>query len=249
MPHRLKFVVAYDGRGFSGWQSQANGNAIQDALERAFATIANAIIRVHGAGRTDAGVHALGQCAHVDLPARSIPAWQWREALNGTLPATVRVLSCRYVPDTFHARFSAAGKIYRYRIWNAAVLPPLEHGKAWHVHAPLDVERMEAEGALFVGTHDFASFAANRGAPEKNTVRTIDNLRLQKTGRSLTIHVSGDGFLYKMVRLMVGALVECGRGRSAAGEIADRLSAPKRFASRGRCVAPANGLFLVRVRY
>jgi tRNA pseudouridine38-40 synthase len=249
MPHRLRFVVAYDGAAFAGWQSQASGNTIQDHLEKAFALVARQDVRVHGAGRTDAGVHALAQCAHVDLSSGNIPAWQWIEALNGALPPAIRVMSCRYVSTKFHARFSAKGKVYRYRIWNAAVLPPLENGRAWHIHAPLDFGAMSEEADVFVGTHDFAAFAANRGRPEQNTVRTIQPVRLRRSGRCLTIEVSGDGFLYKMVRLMVGALVRRGRGQAAAGEIQERLECSSRFRRRARLVAPAGGLYLVRVRY
>jgi len=249
MPYRLKLTVAYDGAPFAGWQSQANGNTIQDHLEKAFAEIVRRDVRVHGAGRTDAGVHALAQCAHVDLLSKEIPAWQWVDALNGALPPAIRVMGCRYVSPGFHARFSARGKVYRYRIWNGAVLPPLENGRAWHVHAALDVDEMREATNVLVGTHDFAGFAANRGKPEQNTVRTIDAVRLRRSGRRLTIEFSGDGFLYKMVRLMVGALVRCGKRQSNAGEIEERLQFPRRFQSRERLVAPAAGLYLVRVRY
>ncbi len=249
MPSRLRFAVAYDGAPFAGWQSQANGNTIQDRLEQAFAVIACQPVRVHGAGRTDAGVHALAQSAHVDLPSRDIPAWQWIEALNGALPPTIRVMRCRYVSDAFHARFSATGKIYRYRIWNASVLPPLEHGRAWHVHAPLDLDAMHTAANHFLGTHDFAAFAANRGQTERDTVRTIKAVRVRRSGSCLTIEFSGTGFLYKMVRLMVGLLVQRGRGQSPAEEIAQRLSAPAQFRARSRLVAPAAGLYLVRVSY
>jgi tRNA pseudouridine38-40 synthase len=249
MPHRLRFVVAYDGAPFAGWQSQASGNTIQDHLEKAFALVARQDVRVHGAGRTDAGVHALAQCAHVDLSSGNIPAWQWIEALNGALPPTIRVLSCRYASAKFHARFSAKGKVYRYRIWNAAVLPPLENGRAWHVHTPLNFAAMRDEAEVFVGTHDFAGFAANRGRREQDTVRTMQRVRVRRHGKCLTIEISGDGFLYKMVRLMVGALVRHGRGQAAPREIEERLRVPSRFRTRARLVAPAGGLFLVRVRY
>lgn len=249
MPHRLRFVVAYDGAPFAGWQSQASGNTIQDHLEKAFAIVSRQDLRVHGAGRTDAGVHALEQSAHVDLSSENIPPWQWIEALNGALPPVIRVVSCRYVSSKFHARFSAKGKVYRYRIWSAAILPPLEYGRAWHVHAPLDFDAMSEEADVFIGTHDFAAFAANRGGPERDTVRTIQSVRLRRRGRCLTIEVCGDGFLYKMVRLMVGALIRRGRGQAAAGEIKERLLFPARFRARGRLVAPAGGLYLVRVRY
>lgn len=249
MPSRLKFIVAYDGAPFAGWQSQASGNTIQDRLEQAFATIARQPVRVHGAGRTDAGVHALAQSAHVDLPSRDIPAWQWVEALNGALPPTIRVLRCRYVAESFHARFSATGKTYRYRIWNAAVLPPLEFGRAWHVHAPLDFQAMKEAANFFRGQHDFAAFAANRGQAERDTVRTIEAVRLRRSGSCLTIDFSGNGFLYKMVRLMSGSLVQRGREQSSADEIPRRLSAPEQFCARSRLVAPAAGLYLVRVSY
>src|SRR6476646_884246 len=137
MPSRLKLIVAYDGAPFSGWQSQADRNGVQDHLERAFAQICSAPVRVHGAGRTDAGVHALAQCAHADLPERRYNADRWRSALNGVLPTSIRIMRCRFVSESFHARFSAKGKIYRYRIWNDEVLPPLESGRAWHVRDAL----------------------------------------------------------------------------------------------------------------
>ena len=249
MSSRLRFVVAYDGGSFAGWQSQKNGNTIQDYLERAFAIVAQHPVRVHGAGRTDAGVHALAQSAHADVPAGTLTPHQWVAALNGSLPPTIRVLRSRYAGARFHARFDAKGKIYRYRIWNDNVMPPFEHGRAWHVPAPLDLPAMAAEADAFVGTHDFASFAANRGKPGEETVRTIDSVRLRRTGKCIVMEFSGDGFLYKMVRLMVGALVRRGHGKAPAGEIARRLDAPASTLATARLVAPAGGLFLVRVRY
>jgi tRNA pseudouridine38-40 synthase len=249
MASRLKLIVAYDGGPFAGWQSQANGNTIQDRLEKAFALITRAKLRVHGAGRTDAGVHALAQCAHVDLTERNLTAEQWTAALNGSLPRTIRVLRCRYVGAAFHARFDAKGKTYRYRIWNDRVLPPLELGRAWHVPMPLDLEAMMSEARALIGRHDFAGFAANRGKPEKETTRTVEALQIRRAGRCITLEVTGDGFLYKMVRLMVGALVQHARGRAPAGLIRERLQHPKAAFQTGKIVAPAEGLYLVRVRY
>jgi tRNA pseudouridine38-40 synthase len=249
MPSRLRFVVAYDGAPFAGWQSQKNGNTVQDHLERAFAVVARQPVRVHGAGRTDAGVHALGQSAHADLPERTLTPEQWSSALNASLPPTIRVLRSRYASATFHARFSAIGKIYRYRIWNDLILPPLENGRAWHIPAPLDVAAMRREAQAFVGKHDFASCAASRGKPGEDTVRTIDSVRLTRGGKCVLLEFCGDGFLYKMVRLMVGALVRCGRGQAPEGEIARRLQAPAATPPTARLVAPPGGLFLVRVRY
>ena len=249
MPHRLKLIVAYDGTPFAGWQSQAGGNTIQDHLETAVQAVCGEPVRVHGSGRTDAGVHALGQCAHVDVPAATLDAERWVHALNASLPPKIRVLRSRYVSRDFHARFSANGKTYRYRIWNDRVLPPFEIERAWHVPVPLNVRAIEVATSQFLGQHDFAGFAANRGKPEQNTVRTITAARLRRVGASLTLEFSGDGFLYKMVRLMVGTIVRCGAGKMDSVEVPERLRSPARSAAGTRFVAPAHGLILVRVRY
>ena len=244
---RLKLIIAYDGAPFAGWQSQSHRNTIQDHVERAFERVLGKPVRVHGAGRTDAGVHALAQCAHVDLPNRRLSAAAWTEALNALLPPTIRVLRCRHVSNDFHARLSAKGKIYRYSFWSAPVLPPFEYRRAWHITRPIDLEILKRAAKQFVGTHDFAGFAANRGKQEKSTVRTIHSVRVRKKGLCSTIEFDGDGFLYKMVRLIVGSLVECALGKTQIEELTARLHsgrvAPARFA------APAEGLFLVRVRY
>lgn len=249
MPSRLKLIVAYDGTPFAGWQSQANGNGIQDHLENAFERICSERIRLHGAGRTDAGVHAIAQCAHVDLPARRYGTARWVSALNGVLPPTIRIIRCQFVSDSFHARFAAKGKVYRYRIWNADVLPPFEDGRAWHVRNPLDTAAMKKAANDFLGKHDFASFAANRGAPMAETIRTIRRISVRQSGPQITIEVEGDGFLYKMVRLMVGGLVRIGLGLAKSDEIRSRLNAPRRIICQARNAAPAAGLFLFRVRY
>jgi len=249
MPSRLKLIVAYDGRPFAGWQSQASGNGIQDHLESAFEQICSERVRVHGAGRTDAGVHALAQCAHVDLPVRRYGTERWVAALNGVLPPTIRVMRCEFVGASFHARFSAKGKTYRYNIWNAEVLPPLEHGRAWHVRDPVDATVLKSSAKNFVGQHDFASFAANRGTPVTDSVRTIRNVRIRHSGPRISIEFEGDGFLYKMVRLMAGTLVRIGLGMAPLDEIQSRLTHPRKVSLQGRNVAPAAGLFLIRVRY
>ena len=249
MTSRLKLIVAYDGAPFSGWQSQANGNGIQDHLENAFQQICSQRVRVHGAGRTDAGVHALAQCAHTDLAERRYGADRWRSALNGVLPPAIRVMRCGFVPASFHARFSAKAKVYRYRIWNDEVLPPLENNRAWHVRDAIDYNLVATSAKLFAGRHDFASFAANRGGPVADTFRTLGRASVRKSGPLLTLDFEGDGFLYKMVRLIVGSLVQIGLGKTSADEIESRLAHPARAIARARNVAPACGLFLVRVRY
>ncbi|MEP6810467.1 MAG: tRNA pseudouridine(38-40) synthase TruA [Chthoniobacterales bacterium] len=249
MGNRLKLVVAYDGAPFAGWQSQKNGNAVQDFLERAFRNILGHSVRVHGAGRTDSGVHALAQIAHADLPDRSLSAARWPAALNASLPPALRVLRCTWASATFHARFDAHGKIYRYRIWNDRILPPLEVGRAWLVPPPLTFDIMKEEAQAFLGLHDFSSFAANRGTPVEDTCRTIDRVNVRRSGHAISVEIGGDGFLYKMVRLMVGALVRVGHDPSCRGEIEKRLQFPERSPATARLVAPAAGLILVRVRY
>lgn len=249
MPSRLKLIVSYDGAAFAGWQSQASRNTIQDCLEKAFYRICSKPVRVHGSGRTDAGVHAIGQCAHVDLLEPRYHPERWVSALNGLLPPAIRIMRCRFVSEAFHARFSAKGKMYRYRIWNAAVLPPFESGRAWHVINGLDFDRMVRAAEEFCGEHDFAAFSANRGTPETNSVRTIRAVRVRQVGPCLSLEFDGDGFLYKMVRMMAGTLVHIGLHKSSRQEISARLRAPRKAISRARIAAPAGGLFLVRVRY
>jgi tRNA pseudouridine38-40 synthase len=259
MTRRLKLIVAYDGTPFAGWQSQSHGNTIQDHLERAFERVAGRAARVHGAGRTDAGVHALAQCAHVDVNKALAPA-RWMEALNALLPPAIRVLSCRYVSNNFHARLSAKGKIYRYRIWSAPVLPPFEYHRAWHIPHPLDLKILQKAAEHFLGTHDFAGFAANRGKSgrrgdtdssrgesEKSTVRTINSVRVRQNGPCVTIEFDGDGFLYKMARLIIGSILKCALGKMRIDDVVARLDFGK--VGPARFTAPAEGLFLVRVRY
>ena len=246
MRRRLKLIVAYDGAPFAGWQSQSHRNTIQDHLERAFERVTGRAERVHGAGRTDAGVHALAQCAHVDV-LKFLPADRWIKALNALLPPAVRVLRCRYLSQNFHARLSAKGKVYRYRICTAPILPPFEYRRAWHIAQPLDLKILQSAAKHFVGSHDFATFAANRGKPERSTIRTINSVRVRQKGPCITIQFDGDGFLYKMVRLMVGALAKCALGKTRIAEITSRLHSGK--IGPGRFVAPAEGLYLVRVRY
>jgi tRNA pseudouridine38-40 synthase len=170
------------------------------------------------------------------------------------------VLRCRYVSKDFHARLSAKGKLYRYRLWAAPVLPPFEYGRVWHVAKPLDLDVLKVAAKRFAGTHDFASFAANRGKSgrrgdtdssryerEKSTIRTIFSVRLRRNGPCVTLDFDGDGFLYKMIRLIVGSLVKCALDKLRVADLTDRLASAQ--ASVPRFAAPAEGLFLVHVRY
>ncbi len=250
-------VVAYDGGSFDGWQSQARGNTVQDKLEAVLAllcrdhfgeTPASRIV-VHGSGRTDAGVHARGQVAHADVPApdRMTPE-RWRGAINAHLPAQIRVEAVGFVSERFHARYSARGKVYLYRIWNTPVLNPFEVGRAWHLPGPVDLEILRTVAAAVVGRHDFAAFAANRGKPDENTVRTLHRVTIRQRGALLTLEFHGDGFLYKMVRLLTGTLIRCAQGRAPADWVA-RLLAGGKGIEKTNFAAPAEGLYLMRVLY
>jgi tRNA pseudouridine38-40 synthase len=243
---KLKFTIAYDGAPFEGWQSQARGGAVQDVIEAALAKIAGQRIILRGAGRTDAGVHALAQCAHVDVPEGGLDAGGWLRALNGNLPPTVRILDVCPADEEFHARFSAKGKIYRYLIRNQPVQPPLEAGRVWHEPRLLDESCVRAAAEVFVGRHDFVAFAANRGDAPRHTVRTIRNIDVQRDGSLYTLTFEGEGFLYKMVRMLTGAIVRVGHQRETSENLRERLTS---CGPRWNHVAPACGLYLVKVLY
>ncbi len=244
---RLKLTIAYDGRRFRGWQSQASDDAVQDHLERALKKLVGERVVVHGAGRTDAGVHALGQIAHADVPAGKFPLRTWLLAINASLPPEVRVIRVQKAAANFHARFDAAGKIYAYRLWTGPVLHPLEIGRAWHVPVPLDFEVLRAGCELLSGTHDYAGFIVNRGQIEKDTVRTIHAIRISRRGPLVTLRFEGTGFLYKMVRVLVGSLVRCAQMKSPIEWLATTLKT--KGAAKSHFTAPAEGLYLERVLY
>jgi len=253
---RLKLTLAYDGRPFRGWQSQAGGGSIQDCLEAALATLCpGPRIAVHGSGRTDAGVHALAQIAHADVPEGRFTLPQWLKALNAHLPPEIRVMRCQWARPGFEARFSAKGKVYAYRIWNGPVFPPQEIGRAWHVYHPLDLGVLRECARALTGTHDFAAFAANRGVPCDDTVRTIHRIgirgRPSAHGSALTLTFEGDGFLYKMVRLLTGSMIRCAQGKASIDWLTGLLHPvpPAVPRSKSSYVAPAEGLTLVRVLY
>ena len=246
---RLRLLIAYDGRPFRGWQSQATKDAVQDHLEAAFANTIGEKVSVQGSGRTDAGVHALAQVAHADVPADRLTVEAWRGALNNFLPNEIRVLRVTRAAPEFHARFDARGKIYTYRIWNETYLHPMEIGRAWHMPSPLDMDTLRAGADLYLGRHDFAGFAANRspGFAAEDTVRTIHQIHITHRGALLTLRFEGDGFLYKMIRLLTGTLVRCAQGREKLDFIRDILTA--KSGRKTSFAAPAEGLYLTRVIY
>jgi tRNA pseudouridine38-40 synthase len=241
----IKLTVAYDGTDFAGWQRQENGVSVQGLIEEALSAIDGAPVTLHGAGRTDAGAHALGQVASARIAA-PIADGQLARALNAHLPAAIRVMAVSTEADDFHARFSAISKAYEYRIWNGRTLPPFIRFYAWHVIEPLDLEAMREATLAIVGEHDFAAFRG-AGAVNHTTVRTIAASGWTRDGEALTFAVAGSGFLRYMVRSLVGTLVEIGRGARPAADIARLLASPDRAAA-GR-TAPPRGLFLVKVDY
>jgi tRNA pseudouridine38-40 synthase len=244
---RLKIQIAYDGAAFAGWQSQAGKDAVQDAIELALAHIVGTRVVVHGAGRTDSGVHALGQVAHIDVPENKFAVDAWAGAMNAQLPRTVRILCATKAAKGFHARFSSSGKLYTYRIWNHRFQNPLEKGRAWHVASPIDRVTLRALCKMFTGRHDFAAFAANRGKAEKSTVRTMHKLRLTTDGDLLSLSVQGEGFLYRMVRLMSGSMVRVAQGKQSPEWLQGLLESPS--GRKSSFCAPADGLTLVKVFY
>ena len=256
---RLKLIIAYDGRPFQGWQSQPSRNTVQDHLEKAATEIAGGSpkIHVHGSGRTDTGVHALGQVAHFDPPENtSLAPADWHRALNAKLPPAIRIIECTEVSPDFHARFSAIGKTYCYEIITGRVLPPHQHGLAWHVPIELDLHKLGAALTLFQGTHNSQNFAAFRGtesdeqkADPQTTTRTIHAASLkQPAPGKLTLIFNGSGFLYKMVRLLTGSALRVAAGRDDLKTLHQLLNDPASHQKSNHC-APPDGLYLVEVSY
>ena len=248
-PVRLRLVLAYEGTRYQGWQTQKIGIGVQQRVEAALRRLFPGAGPLHGSSRTDTGVHALGLVAHVDVPRT-----EWRMtarklvlALNAHLPEDIRVMGAARARATFHARFEAAGKEYRYVVWNAPAMNPLIRHLAWHVPRSLDVGAMRRAARCFVGRHDFASFTANPGYARASTVRTIRRCVVRRRGPEITLVIEGDGFLYKMCRGIAGTLVQTGLGRLAPEEIPGILERRDRRVA--GMTAPALGLVLRRVIY
>jgi len=242
---KVKLTLEYDGTDFAGWQVQPKQRTVQGTLEAALYRLVGREVRVEGAGRTDAGAHALGQVASLKLET-AIPAERLAQALNPLLPDDVRVLRSEAVDEDFHARFSATGKVYRYVILLRAAQSPLHRHRAWQLGTKVDVGRMAEALPLLVGTHDFRAFCAANGSAA-TTVRTIRAAKITTEGEFVTLEFCGNGFLYHMVRIMLGALFAVGRGKVDPSALTWALSSgcrPLAFIT-----APAHGLYLVSVEY
>lgn len=242
---RFRLIVEYDGTAYCGWQRQINGPSVQAELEDALTRLTHASVSVVGSSRTDAGVHALGLCAHFDSATR-IPPEKLAFALNTMLPPDIRIRESGPAPEGFHARYSACGKVYRYVFDNARHPHAVGRQYAAHVPVPMDESRMHAEAQALCGTHDFAAFAAS-GSVARSTVRTIYRARVTREGDRVTLTVLGNGFLYNMVRIIAGTLMEVGTGKRAPGAIERAIETGDRLAL-GQ-TAPARGLTLVAVLY
>ena len=243
---RYKLTIEYAGTGLVGWQRQTNGLSVQEALETAMARFCGERVTVYGAGRTDAGVHALGQSAHFDLP-RMVEPDVLRSALNHHLrPAAISVLAAEPTPEDFDARLSAIGRIYLYRILNRRAPPALERGRVWHVSPPLDIDAMREGAHHLLGHHDFTTFRDSL-CQAKSPLKTLDVLELHQAGDEIHIEARARSFLHHQVRNMAGTLKLVGLGRWHADDVARALAARDRRA--GGPTAPAAGLCLVAVRY
>ena len=246
---KFKLTIAYDGAAYQGWQVQKTGTGVQELIETACGKLFPGVGRIQGSSRTDTGVHALGMVAHVEVLRAEfkMSTTKLALALNAHLPEDIRVVSAARCPASFHARFDAKGKQYRYFVWNHRAMNPLRRHTAWHVPLKLDLAAMRAAAKLFPGKHDFKSFAASRNYEMESTVRTLTRCDIRRSGALLTFTIEGDGFLYKMCRGIVGTLVQVGQGKIAPADIKTIL------AHRDRRVAgmsaPAHGLVLWKVFY
>jgi tRNA pseudouridine38-40 synthase len=243
---RYRLTIEYDGSGFVGWQRQDNGPSVQQAVEEAVFGFCGERTHVYGAGRTDAGVHATGQVAHVDI-AKSTTADIVRDALNAHLrPAPVSVLAAAMVDDAFHARFSATGRRYLYRIVNRRAPLALDAGRAWQVGTPLDAEAMAEAAARLLGRHDFTSFRS-AACQATSPIKTLDRLDVMRAGEEIRLEIAARSFLHNQVRIMAGTLKLVGEGKWSADYVSAALAARDR--TKGGPTAPPDGLYLAEVRY
>lgn len=246
--YNYKLTIAYDGTNYCGWQVQPNGISIQEILQDKIKIIAREDIKLIGSGRTDAGVHAFGQVAHFNC-SKELDIHRFAHSLNALIPEDIRIIEMDVVGKDFHAQYSAKGKIYHYNLHLDQVMDPFRRLYAYHVLEKIDLSQMQRATAYFKGTHDFTSFAneAHRGTAAHDPVRTIERLDIMMQLGGVRLEFEGDGFLYKMVRNIVGTLLEVGKGKLEPEDIKHILEAKDRC--KAGQAAPAQGLFLVEVKY
>ncbi|MEO7601755.1 MAG: tRNA pseudouridine(38-40) synthase TruA [Sphingomicrobium sp.] len=243
---RWRLTVEYDGGPFVGWQRQAYGESVQGTLERAIGQMTGERATIHGAGRTDAGVHALAMEAHVDI-AKALTEHRLREGINALVrPAPVSVTAVAQVADDWHARFSCTGRRYLYRILNRRAPPALTRGKVWHIAETLDLGAMEKGAALLIGSHDFTTFRSVH-CQSASPVKTLDALTVERVGEEIHLSAAARSFLHHQIRSMVGCLALVGRGRWTPGDIGVALEARDRAALGMN--APPEGLYFVEATY
>lgn len=241
----IKLIIEYDGSKYYGWQKQPNIITVQEDIEVAINRAINEDVAIFCSGRTDKGVHARGQVANFYTNS-TIPGNKFRDALNCALPDDISIRLSEEVDESFHSRYSAIGKEYRYVIYNNKVRSPIHRNYSYHVPFNLDITLMKEAAKIFVGTHDFRAFMSS-GSAVKNTVRTIHNISLEKYGDMIELKVSGNGFLYNMVRIMTGTLIEIGNEKKDCNDICDIIESKDRI--KAGHTAPAQGLYLEKVLY
>lgn len=248
LEYNYKLLIAYDGTQYGGWQIQPNASSIQELVQKALFTMLSHEVKVIGSGRTDAGVHATGQVAHF-ICAKDIDLYRFIASINGLLPRDIRVLQIERVPLNFHAQRSAVRKTYHYHLSLGRVQSPFRRLYSAHIREKIDMDLLKRSAVLFLGTHDFISFAneAYKGTASYDSIRTLESLDVIEENGEVCLKFTGNGFLYKMVRNIVGTLLDIGHGKMNMADIPQILIArDRRLAGQG---APPHGLFLVNVEY
>ena len=242
---RFKMIISYDGTRYYGWEHQPDKETVQGKLENVLQRLAGTFCEIIGAGRTDAGVHAKGMCAHFSMDTELAPE-EIKAYFNRYLPDDIAVLDLREASGRFHARYNATGKTYCYTIYQGSEKPVFDRKYVWTIEQELDTERMKKAAAVLTGRHDYAAFC-KAAARNKSTVRTVDTIEIRQKGGYITLRFHGDGFLRNMVRIMTGAIVAAGRGELTDQDLADILASRDR--KRAPATAPAQGLCLEQVDY
>ncbi len=242
--NNIKLIIEYDGTNYDGWQKQKSGKTIHQTLNKAIVKVVNEEIKLHGAGRTDAGTHAIGQVANFKTQS-NIPFFNLAQAINYYLPKDIVVKSAKKVPKKFHSRYSAKSKVYRYTILNNKTRSAIGRNYCHYYATDLDIEKMQKASKALIGKHDFSAFKSK--SEVVSSVRTIKKMEIKKKGEYLFFTIEADGFLYKMVRAIVGTLLEVGRGKMTIGKFRETVKSGIR--SKAGNTVPANGLCLLRVKY